>query len=106
MSLASQLTERVTIQQQVLTDDGYGGQTMSWADFATVFAEVKPVYANWRERDVGGQIEATAGYRVAIRLRTDIMAAMRLVWKTHTLTIHSLHESGEELSMLAYEENV
>ena len=105
-ALASQLTEQVTIQQPAFTNDGYGGKTVSWTTLATVAAEVKPLLGYGMRRVVAGQSEANAGYRVVIRLRTDVTAAMRLVWKTHTLLIHSLHEMGATLNILAYEENL
>ncbi len=52
------------------------------------------------------QRQRTSGYRVLIRSRTDVAASMRLIWKTHTLLIHSIHEQGALLSILTYEENI
>lgn len=108
MSSASDLKERVRIERPVATDDGYGGKTITWTELATVFAEVKPVQGaiTERERLVADQRNAYSGYRVAVRLRTDVTAAMRVIWKTRTLLIHSLHEREVYLSMLCYEENV
>jgi SPP1 family predicted phage head-tail adaptor len=108
MSLASELREQVRVERPVTVDDGYGGKTISWNELATVFAEVKPLsgIVNARERLVGDQREASAGYRVIIRLRTDVTAAMRIIWKTHILLIHSLHERDATLSLLCYEENI
>lgn len=106
MTLASKLTERVTIQYPLMSDDGYGGKTSVWTDLASVFAEVIPVYVGISERVIADQPAAKAGYRVNIRARSDINAAMRIVWKTHTMVIHSLHETNETLSMLTYEENL
>lgn len=104
--LASELTERVTFQRLSASDDGYGGKTQAWVDFLTVFAQVQPVYSNVGEDEVAGQPNARAGYRVIVRARSDIDAAMRILWKTHTLRIHSLHEAGERLSILTDEENL
>lgn len=106
MSLASRLTERVRIDQLVLVDDGYGGKTASWTTLANVFAEVEPIFVRGQERLVADQVHAQASYRVRIRMRTDMTADMRLVWKTHILLIHSLHEQENILSILAYEERV
>ena len=107
MSYASLLSERVTIEQPTQTDDGYGGKSISWAELATCFAQVEPVLSNAQsEQVIGGQVSAYTGYRITVRVRTDVTAAMRILWKTHTLQIHSLHEQGEVLSILAYEENV
>ena len=106
MTLASELTQRVSIQQQVRVDDGYGGQSVSWTELTNVFARVEPVYVSEGERAVGDQLDARAGYRITVRYRADIKASMRIVWKSHVLSIHSLHEVGERLSMLTYEENL
>lgn len=106
MSIASALKERVTIQQPVPSDDGYGGKTISWVELATVFAQVEPVFVTQGEHLVADQVTAYAGYRIRVRMRSDVTAAMQILWKTHTLTIHSLHEQDELLSILAYEENL
>ena len=102
--LISSLNQRVTIEYPVRTSDGYGGASIAWTTLATVFAEVTPLLLSQTEHARGAQPFATAGYRVRLRTRTDVTAAMRLRWKTHVLTIHSLHEQGETLSLLAYEE--
>lgn len=106
MTLSSKLRERVVIQQLSKTSDGYGGQTQSWVTLATVFAEVQPLYSIQGEREVADERTSNAGYRVNIRVRTDLDASMRIIWKTHTLLIHSLHEVGEMTSILTYEENI
>ncbi len=108
MSLASRLSERVRIERPVATEDGYGGQTVSWSEVATIFAEVTALtaVAASAEPVVGEQPQSHAGYRITLRVRSDVSAAMRLVWKSRILQIHSLHERGETLSILAYEENL
>ncbi len=106
MSIISQLRERVRIEQPVVVADGFGGQTTSWSTLETVFAQVDPLNLGQGERSIAEQRTATAGYRVRIRMRSDLNASMRLVWKTHVLTIHSLHEQGETLSILTYEEQL
>lgn len=105
MKLLNQLTQRVTIEQPVTADDGYGGKTLTWAALATVFAAVDPLPGN-AESVVADQRQATRAYRVRIRLREDVRPTMRLVWKGRVLLIHSLHEQDQSLSLLAYEENV
>lgn len=106
MSVSSQLSERVRIEQRVLSDDGYGGKTVSWSELATVFAQVEPTYFSALERAVADQLTGRAGYRVRIRTRSDIRASMRILWKTHTLLIHALHEADELLDILTYEESL
>lgn len=108
MSLISRLNQRVRIEQPSTSSDGYGGKTVTWSAVATVFAEVVPLaaIAASAEPVVGDQPQAHAGYRVTLRSRTDVTAAMRLVWKGHTLLIHAMHEGDAVLSILAYEENL
>lgn len=106
MILANQLKERVRIERPQGVEDGYGGNTVVWEEVATVFAEVKPVFSAVHERFMGDQRVANAGYRVLMRARADVTAAMRLIWKNHTLLIHSLHESEASLNLLCYEEFV
>lgn len=106
MTVSSTLRERVRIEQRAVSDDGYGGQTASWVELATVFAAVEPIYTAQGEREWAEQRNASAGYRVRMRVRTDVDASMRLVWKTHVLAIHSIHEQGEVLSILTNEEGV
>jgi SPP1 family predicted phage head-tail adaptor len=106
MMLASKLNERVRIEKLSTATDGYGGQVQSWIELATVFAQVEPIYSIQTEQEIAAQRQSKAGYRVRIRVRTDVNASMRIVWKTHTLQIHSLHEQGDVLSILTYEENV
>lgn len=105
-AFSSKLRERVTIQQRSVADDGYGGQTQSWTTLATVFAQIEPLYNVFGERSVGDERTASASYRVTIRQRSDLDASMRILWKTHTLAIHSIHEQGVMTSILTYEENI
>jgi SPP1 family predicted phage head-tail adaptor len=103
---ASLLKERVRIEQPTMVDDGYGGKTVTWTALATVYAEVKPILSQSSEARHADRIRASASYRVRMRLRTDVTAAMRLIWKTHVLQIHSLHEQGDLLNLLTYEETL
>lgn len=106
MSIASLLRERVRIERPVAIDDGYGGKAISWNPLVTVFAQVEPIFVGQMERAIADQRSANAGYRVRMRLRLDVEASMRIIWRNHTLAIHSLHEQGEILSILTYEENI
>ena len=105
-SLASRLTERVTILQPLTSDDGYGGLAVDWEELTTVFAEVTPILSVVQDRLVADARRATNGYRITIRTRSDVTGAMRLQWKSHALSIHSLHEQDTVLSILAYEDQV
>jgi len=103
---ASQLRERVTIEQRMTTADAFGGQEVSWETLATVFAEVVPMSASVRERSIADQVKAIAGYRVRMRTRGDVDASMRLQWNGRMLQIHSLHAHGAMMEFLTYEEQL
>jgi len=103
--VASRLKERVTIEQRQVVADTFGGQTVVWVALATVFAEVLPL-SGTRERLVGEQVQAVAGYRVHIRARSDVDASMRLQWNGRVLQIHSLHEHDTTMEILTYEEQL
>ncbi len=104
--VASRLRERVRIEQRESVADEFGGQTVNWAELATVFAEVLPVSGSVRERSVADQVKAIAGYRVHIRARGDVDASMRLQWNGRVLQIHSLHEHDGMVQLLTYEEQL
>lgn len=105
-TLTSRLRERVRIEQPAATDDGYGGADITWQTVATVYAEVTALTGGGRERVVGEQVQASAGYRVVMRVRGDLNASMRLIWKSHTLLIHSIHEQQDSLTLLTYEDGI
>lgn len=106
MTLASQLTERVRIEKPTASDDGFGGQNVVWSELATVFASVLSFNTYARERTLGEQNVSVAGYRVRIRVRDDVDASMRVIWKNRTLAIHALHETSTVLELLTYEEHL
>lgn len=105
MDFASRATERITLEQPVGADDGLGGQEITWEEVATLWAEVRPA-GGAREGASAQQPEAAAGYRVRIRTRDGVNAAMRLQWRGRTLAVHSVHAHANELELLAYEEGV
>ncbi len=101
--LASRLRERITIQSLNLTSDGLGGNTESWSDVASLYAEVEPLISSAREQVVAEQREALAGYRMVIRKRDDISSEMRVIWQGKTLYIHGVISTRVTTEILAYE---
>jgi SPP1 family predicted phage head-tail adaptor len=106
IGVASRLSQRVTIEQKQTQADELGGQQVSWVPLATVFAQVTPLRSGGRERIAADQVRAVAGYRVQLRRRDDLDASMRLVWNSRILNIHSLHDMGELMECLTYEEQL
>lgn len=86
------LRHRITIQQQTVTRDAYGGETISWDTYATVWAQVTPASGRERFINAGAQEYATVDYKVRIRYRSDIDPKMRISWGTKILDIESVQD--------------
>ena len=74
----SDLTERVTIQENTTSTDNQGGRSSSWGTLATVWAHVRPLTT--RESLQARAITSKTGYVVARRDRSDGTAKMRGRW--------------------------
>lgn len=88
---AGELTERITIQGETRTPDGYGGYTVEWTDVATVWARVVPLRG--REQIEAQQLGASQMYRVTIRNRA-VDPAQRIMWRGRVLNIREAPEVG------------
>ena len=77
---ASDLRHRVLIQAPTRTPDGQGGSTVTWADVATVWAQVTP--GTGGERVIAHGLREQSPYDVRIRYRADVSAQNRLIWQT------------------------
>lgn len=78
---AGPLNHRIRFERETRTEDEGGGYSETWTTVATVWAGVEPISA--REQLQAGQLEESAMYRVTIRRRSDLTAAMRVVWLTN-----------------------
>lgn len=101
MASAGSLRERVTIQSATEAADGYGGNTVTWATLATVWAQVTPVKG--REAEDVGRLAGLQTYLVTIRHRTDVGLDDRVVWGSKTLNIRSLTNRDEHKHWLVME---
>jgi SPP1 family predicted phage head-tail adaptor len=83
-----QLRHRITIQNRVSTiDTNTGIETLTWTDFATVWAEVAPVSVREFNAEfvAVGQTQSKICARILIRFLIGIQPSMRIV---HTSTMH------------------
>ena len=104
MMRAGELRHRVTIQQKIVTRDTFGGEVVTWADVATVWAAVEPLRG--REFLDAKQIQAETAYRVRMRYRSDVDTDMRIVWDSRTLEITAVLDvdgRGRELELMCRE---
>ena len=90
MTDPGRLDRRITIQQNTPVQDSVGQPIESWADLATVWAEVIPVGGSeiFQARQVGA--ETVAKFR--IRYRGDVLRAMRVVYDSDNYDIADVAE--------------
>ena len=92
MSEIGQLDQRISLQHRTLTDDGAGGATEAWTEYAEVWASVRPMTG--RERENAMRNEATSNYVVTVRYRSDILERDRIVWRSKELNIRFIKNAG------------
>ncbi len=85
---AGKLDQRVTFQQKSVTKNAIGEEVVSWIDFATVWAEVRPVRG--AEFYAANQMQQTLDMRVFVRQRADLTNDMRMIWKAQPYDITGL----------------
>ena len=82
MSTIGDFNQRVTVQQNSGSGDGYGGTQITWSNIPRspiMFANVKPVRQSESERQ--GAERASRMYLFTVFRREDITESMRLVWQ-------------------------
>ena len=102
------LKQSVTIQRRDVARDLYGGETPTWTDSATVFAQVKPLRGQRGDEFFSSMEEKSRSqHKVIIRYRGDVTPEYRLKYKTRNktryftiLVARDLDETGRFLEML------
>lgn len=92
MLAAGKLTERVTIQRKSAARNAIGEEVVTWADIATVWAQVEPLRG--REFFAGAQMQAAVDVRIRIRYGVSVQAEDRAVWRGQAHDIVSVIEPG------------
>jgi len=90
---AGKLRHRVTIQELVRADDGYGGIIETWQDVATVWAAVEPLRGSERYR--AQQVQAELSHKVTMRYRAGVKPQMRLLHNGRVLNIEAVIDAEE-----------
>jgi SPP1 family predicted phage head-tail adaptor len=90
---ASRLRHRLTLQQEVQTADGAGGNTRTWQNIVDLWAEINPI--SGRERAFAGQVQAEISHKITIRYRSGVTAGMRLLYNTRIFNIRTILNSKE-----------
>lgn len=84
---AGRLRHRVDVQAKVVTRDAVGGESISWATIAAVWAEVQPL--SGREYVAMRQAQADVAVRVRMRYVVGVNPAMRVV---HGAAVYNILE--------------
>lgn len=100
---SGRLRHRVTIQQQTVTRDAYGGEVVTWGTLAEVWALCLPLTGRERYISAASQQLSDLSYGVRIRHRTDVNPKMRVAWDAKLLDIQLVQDPtgrGEEMVLL------
>jgi SPP1 family predicted phage head-tail adaptor len=81
------LRELVTLQEEVLVDQGGGGNQVEWNSLATFEAEILPLAEV--ERLSAMRLGSETSFRIMVRYRTDVTPNRRLVWNGDPLNVRS-----------------
>jgi SPP1 family predicted phage head-tail adaptor len=79
------LNKRITILEQVATQNGYGENDHTWAETVTLWANVRTLTG--RALFQAQQVQAEISSKVIIRYRSDIKSNMRIKYGSRTLEI-------------------
>lgn len=109
--LASKMRHRIIIQNQVLTPDGIGGNSVSWANFKTVWAHIDSLSGlSGRglnaEKNFAGRLNEIKPMKITIRYTTGLSTEMRVLFDGRVFNIRSiinLDENNEMLQIYAEE---
>ena len=78
MPHAGQLDKQITIQVRTLDQDDAGQPTETWATFATVYANIKPLVG--RDYLAARQLVDEISHDITIRYRRGIKPKMRILY--------------------------
>lgn len=104
MIASGRLRHRVTLQTTSITRDAYGGETITWVDLATVWAECLPL--SGREFLAARAEVAESLLKIRIRWRADVSTTTRAVWEGRVYDIEAALDTGgrhDELVLMCKE---
>lgn len=104
MICIGELNKRLVIEDLATTPDGAGGSDVSWIEFASVWAKVRPRYGS--EKLFADAITSTTTHIITIRYLTGLRPRMRFVEggrEFDILSIVNVDEADKWLSCLCRE---
>lgn len=97
MLRAGDLRHRITIQARTNVSDGMGGYSMTWTDFATVYAAIWPMKG--KEAVENMREGATVTHRVRIRYISGVKANMQILFGSRVFKLVAPPINRDELSI-------
>lgn len=100
---AGKMRHRVTIQQRAVTQGIYGEQADTWADVATVWAEVMPLTG--KNLLAAQQMAPEVSHRITIRYAVafadpQTVAKYRVSYSGRLFNIHASYSPSEGLALI------
>lgn len=98
---AGKLRHRATLDHKTVSLDSYGAETVTWANFANVWASVEDLAGRelWAAQAEQGEVTT----KVIIRYRSDIVMTDRVTANGRTFDIIGISDpDGRETHLLLY----
>lgn len=97
--MIGKLRHRVVIQTATITRSDRGAEVLTWADTATVYADIRTV--GGQEQVLANQMEtATLLHTITIRYRTGITPKQRIRWGSRVFSVEAVIERDNRMRML------
>lgn len=97
--MIGKLRHRVTIQTATITRGDRGAEVLSWANTATVYADIRTV--GGQEQVLASQLEtATLLHTITIRYRSGIVPKQRIKWGSRYFSIEAVIERDNRMRLL------
>lgn len=98
MITSGKLRHRITLQSKgTPTRDAMGGEVVTWADVATVWAEVRAL--SGRALIAAQQAQSEVIATITIRHRADVRPDWRVLHGSDIYTIHAIIPDGDGVGM-------
>jgi SPP1 family predicted phage head-tail adaptor len=97
--MIGKLRHRIVIQTATITRNDRGAEILTWADTATVYADIRTV--GGQEQVIANQLEtATLLHTITIRYRAGLSPKQRVKWGSRYFAIEAIIERDNRLRML------
>lgn len=87
------LRHRLSLQQLLPNDDGFGGFEEIWREIAECAAALEPLAAN--QSFIANQADERVSHRITIRFRNDVASGQRFVMQGRIFRIITVYDPDE-----------